>query len=194
METLAEQFQQVSKQKSRVQRHNKLLKQGLMFSAGLIFLLIGYLVFIEFFPPLFGRWPQVQKSLQRAEAHNHYLKEQVDSLYRVNDLLLELSPYYTGVFYEVQIGAFEDFDLADYREDLVKMNIDYNGPLDQYTLGKFRDLPKALAFQKDIQQMGIQDAFVVAKVDGERVSVKEAQQEAERLAESREESIEKNPT
>ncbi|MEM9672108.1 MAG: hypothetical protein AAF992_05905, partial [Bacteroidota bacterium] len=68
------------------------------------------------------------------------------------------------------------------------------GPLDQYTLGKFRDLEKALAFQKDVQQMGIQDAFVVAKVDGERVTVKEAQREAERLRESREESIEKNPT
>ncbi|MEM9831748.1 MAG: hypothetical protein AAF944_14000 [Bacteroidota bacterium] len=194
METLAEQFQQVSKQKSQVQQHNKLLKQGLIFSGGLIFLLVGYLIFIEFFTPLFGRWPQVQKSLDRAEAQNYYLKEQIDSLYRVNDLLLELSPYYTGVFYEVQIGAFENFDLADYQEDLVKMNIDYNGPLDQYTLGKFRDLPKALAFQRDIQQMGIQDAFVVAKVDGERVSVKEALQEAKRLEEGREEILEKNPT
>ncbi|MEM8965444.1 MAG: hypothetical protein AAGE93_03440 [Bacteroidota bacterium] len=194
METLAEQFQQVSKQKSRVQQHNRLLKQGLIFSGGLILLLIGYLIFIEFFTPLFGRWPQVQKALQRAEAQNYYLKEQIDSLYRVNDLLLELSPYYTGVFYEVQIGAFEHFDLADYQEDLVKMNIDYNGLLDQYTLGKFRDLPKALAFQKDIQQMGIQDAFVVAKVDGERVSVKEALQETKRLQESRKESLEKNPT
>jgi len=194
METLAEQFQKVSKQKSRVQRENKMLKQGLIFSGGLILILIGYLLFIEYFTPLFGRWPQVQKSLQRAEIQNNYLKEQIDSLYRVNDLLLELSPYYTGVFYEVQIGAFENFNLADYKDDLVKMNIDYNGPLDQYTLGKFRNLEKALAFQKDVQQMGIQDAFVVAKVDGERVTVKEAQREAERLRESREESIEKNPT
>ncbi|MGD1893863.1 MAG: SPOR domain-containing protein [Cyclobacteriaceae bacterium] len=194
METLAEQFQQVSKQKSRVQRENKMLKQGLIFSGGLILVLIGYLLFIEYFTPLFGRWPQVQRSLRRAEIQNSYLKGQIDSLYRVNDLLLELSPYYTGVFYEVQIGAFENFNLADYKDDLVKMNIDYNGPLDQYTLGKFRDLEKALAFQKDVQQMGIQDAFVVAKVDGERVTVKEAQREAERLRESREESIEKNPT
>jgi hypothetical protein len=194
METLAEQFQKVSKQKSRVQRENKMLKQGLIFSGGLILILIGYLLFIEYFTPLFGRWPQVQKSLQRAEIQNNYLKEQIDSLYRVNDLLLELSPYYTGVFYEVQIGAFENFNLADYKDDLVKMNIDYNGPLDQYTLGKFRDLEKALAFQKDVRQMGIQDAFVVAKVDGERVTVKEAQREAERLRESRKESIEKNPT
>lgn len=194
METLAEQFQQVSKQKSRIQQKNKMLKQGLIFSGVLIALLLSYLVFIEYFTPFFGRWPQVQRSLQVAEMQNKYLKQQIDSLYRVNDLLLELSPYYTGVFYEVQIGAFENFNLADYKEDLVKMNIDYNGPLDQYTLGKFRDLEKALAFQKDIQQMGIQDAFVVAKVDGERVSVKEALQEADRLAEDREESLEKNPT
>ncbi|MEM9676314.1 MAG: hypothetical protein AAF992_27225, partial [Bacteroidota bacterium] len=66
METLAEQFQQVSKQKSRVQRENKMLKQGLIFSGGLILVLIGYLLFIEYFTPLFGRWPQVQRSLRRA--------------------------------------------------------------------------------------------------------------------------------
>nr|WKN34871.1 hypothetical protein K4G66_21075 [Tunicatimonas sp. TK19036] len=194
METLAEQYQQVSKQKSRIQRYNKALKQALIFSGGLIVLLLGYLIFIEHFTPLFGRWPEVQQSLQSAQEENRYLKAQMDSLYRVNDMLLELSPYYTGVFYEVQIGAFEHFDLANYKDDLVKMNIDYNGPLDQYTLGKFRDLKKALAFQKDIQQMGIQDAFVVAKVDGERVTVKEALREAKRLQQGRQESLEKNPT
>ena len=194
METLAEQYQQVSKQKSRIQRHNKMLKQGLIFSGCLILLLIGYLIFIEYFTPLFGRWPEVQKSLHSAQEENRYLQKQMDSLHRVNDLLLELSPYYTGVFYEVQIGAFEHFDLADYQEDMVKMNIDYNGPLDQYTLGKFRNLEKAVAFQKDIQQMGIKDAFVIAKVDGERVTVKEALQEAKRLEQGRKEDLKKNPT
>ncbi|MEQ9440414.1 MAG: hypothetical protein RIG62_15270 [Cyclobacteriaceae bacterium] len=194
METLAEQYQQVSKQKSRIQRYNKMLKQGLIFSGCLILLLIGYLIFIEYFTPLFGRWPEVQKSLHSAQEENRYLQKQMDSLHRVNDLLLELSPYYTGVFYEVQIGAFEHFDLADYQEDMVKMNIDYNGPLDQYTLGKFRNLEKAVAFQKDIQQMGIKDAFVIAKVDGERVTVKEALQEAKRLEQGRKEDLKKNPT
>lgn len=171
-----------------------MLKQGLIFSGCLILLLIGYLIFIEYFTPLFGRWPEVQKSLHSAQEENRYLQKQMDSLHRVNDLLLELSPYYTGVFYEVQIGAFEHFDLADYQEDMVKMNIDYNGPLDQYTLGKFRNLEKAVAFQKDIQQMGIKDAFVIAKVDGERVTVKEALQEAKRLEQGRKEDLKKNPT
>ncbi len=36
-------------------------------------------------------------------------------------------------------------------------------------------------FVQDIRQMGIQDAFIVAKIDGERVTVAEALEEAERL-------------
>ncbi len=87
---------------------------------------------------------------------------------------MELSPYYTGVFFEVQIGAFAYFDLDTYKEDLVKMNIDKTEQIDQYTLGKFRDLDQALSFQKDIQKDGYPRCFVIAKVDGKRVSIKEA--------------------
>jgi hypothetical protein len=139
-------------------------------------------VYIEFFPPFFGRWPQLQTQNVLLQQQNEQLHDELDSMNRVNGLLLELSPYYTGVFFEVQIGAFEHFDLTDYKEDLVKMNIDKTEQVDQYTLGKFRDLDRALAFRKDIQRIGIKDAFVIAKVDGRRVSVREALAEQERLS------------
>ena len=181
MESLAEEYRNLSKRNTTLRRGRKQLSTGLLILVGLLLLTVGYIIYIEYFPPLFGRWPRLEQQYQTLQQDNEQLQDELDSLQRVNTLLLELSPYYTGVFFEVQIGAFEYFDLEDYKEDFVKMNIDKSEQIDQYTLGKFRELDRALAFQKDIRKMGIRDAFVIAKVDGERVTIKEAVAEAARL-------------
>ena len=183
MESLAEEYRNLSKRNTTLRRGRKQLSTGLIVLLSLLLLAIGYIIYIEYFTPFFGRWPQLQQQYQVLQEENEQLTDELDSMQRVNSLLLELSPYYTGVFFEVQIGAFEYFDLDDYKEDLVKMNIDKTDQVDQYTLGKFRDLDRTLAFQKDIQRMGIKDAFVIAKVDGRRVTIQEALAEAERLRE-----------
>ena len=183
MESLAEEYRNLSKRNTILRRWRKQLSTGLIVLLSLLLLAIGYIIYIEYFTPFFGRWPRLQQQYQTLQQENQYLADELDSMQRVNNLLLELSPYYTGVFFEVQIGAFEYFDLDRYKEDFVKMNIDKTEQIDQYTLGKFRDLDRALAFQKDIQKMGIRDAFVIAKVDGQRVTIKEALAEAERLEE-----------
>lgn len=185
METLAEQYRQLSRRNSALKRMNKRLSSWLVALVILFLLTAGYIVYIEYFTPFFGRFPQLEQDYQVLQTKNEALKREIDSLVRVNNMLIEISPYYTGVFFEVQIGAFENFDLEKYKEGLTKLNIDYNEDVEQYTLGKFRDLKTALAFQKDIQKMGIKDAFIVAKIDGKRVSVKEAVAEAKKL---------KNPT
>ena len=182
MESLAEEYRNLSRKNTTLRRGRKQLSTGLILLVSLLLLAIGYIVYIEYFPPLFGRWPRLQAQSASLTRENEQLRAELDSMNRVNGLLLELSPYYTGVFFEVQIGAFEYFDLTDYKEDLVKMNIDKTDQVDQYTLGKFRDLDRALAFRKDIQRMGIKDAFVIAKVDGKRVTVSEALAEQERLS------------
>ena len=181
MESLAEEYRNLSKRNTTLRRGRKQLSTGLIILLALLLLVIGYIVYIEYFTPFFGRWPRLQEQYQALQQENQQLTDELDSLNRVNNLLLELSPYYTGVFFEVQIGAFEYFDLDTYKEDLVKMNIDKTEQVDQYTLGKFRELEMALAFQKDIRKMGIRDAFVIAKIDGERVSIQEALAEAKRL-------------
>ena len=183
MESLAEEYRNLSKRNTALRKRRKLLSTGAVVLLTLLLLAIGYIIYIEYFTPFFGRWPRLQEQYEAQLQQNKYLADEIDSLQRVNNLLLELSPYYTGVFFEVQIGAFEYFDLNDYKEDLVKMNIDKTEQVDQYTLGKFRDLERALAFRRDIQRMGIKDAFVIAKIDGERVPIQEALAEAERLRE-----------
>ena len=182
MESLAEEYRNLSKRNTTLRRGRKQLSTGLIVLLSLFLIAIGYIIYIEYFTPFFGRWPKLQQQYQTLQQNNEQLVAELDSMQRVNSLLLELSPYYTGVFFEVQIGAFEYFDLDSYKEDLVKMNIDKTEQIDQYTLGKFRDLDRALAFQRDVQRMGIKDAFVIAKVDGERVTVKEALAEAKRLS------------
>jgi len=187
METLAEEYQDLSKKNIRLRRRIRRLILGMRVLGVLLFLAVGYIIYIEHFPPFFGRWPELKQDLQVLQSKNSQLTDRVDSLNRVNNMLLELSPYYTGVFFEVQIGAFENFDLEKYKEGLARLNIDYSGDLDQYTLGKFRELDMAKDFVEDIREMGIRDAFIVAKIDGERVTVAEALEEAEKLRESAEE-------
>lgn len=181
METLAEQYRQLSRRNTALKRMNKRLSSWLIAFIMLFLLAAGYILYIEYFSPFFGRFPHLEQDYQALQTKNEHLKSELDSLARVNNMLIEVSPYYTGVFFEVQIGAFENFDLEKYKEGLTKLNIDYNEDVEQYTLGKFRDLNTALAFQKDIQKMGIKDAFIVAKIDGKRVTIKEALAEAERI-------------
>ena len=181
METLAEEYQDLSKKNIRLRRRNKRLKKGIWLLAVMLLFTLSYIFYIEYFTPFFGRWPKLARDYQEISEENVQLQDRIDSLNRVNNMLIELSPYYTGVFFEVQIGAFENFDLEKYKEGLAKLNIDYSGNLDQYTLGKFRALDMAKDFVQDIRKMGIRDAFIVAKVDGERVTIAEALEEAEQL-------------
>jgi hypothetical protein len=41
-------------------------------------------------------------------------------------------------------------------------------------LGKFRSFKTAQEFNNDIKKMGIADAFIVGKIDGQRVDLQEA--------------------
>lgn len=124
METLAEQYRGLSKRNTALKRYNRLLVSWLLAVAGLFLLVLGYLVYIEYQRPWFGRFPQLEEDLAALQQQHAQLRKEMDSLRRVNSMLIELSPYYTGVFFEVQIGAFENLDLDKYREGLSKLNID----------------------------------------------------------------------
>ncbi|MFT7299236.1 MAG: hypothetical protein ACI9WO_002060, partial [Sphingobacteriales bacterium] len=42
------------------------------------------------------------------------------------------------------------------------------------TLGSFDKYVQANKFKKDIRRMGIRDAFIIGKIDGERVKIRQA--------------------
>lgn len=178
MTTNAEEFQKLNKKILYLKKKNKGIKSALVIFIILFLVLLAYLIYSEVNTPLFGKWPQIAAQKEEAEIYNEYLISRMDSITRANDLLMENSPYYTGVFFEVQIGAFKDFDLSAYESQFSSLGIDNGDPWHKYVLGKFRNFEKAEAFRKDISSMGIKDAFVVAKIDGNRVTIKQARQAA----------------
>jgi hypothetical protein len=127
--------------------------------------------------PLFGKWPQMardnrQLKLQLNELNG--LKPAMDSLKAANNILSEQSDIQEGVFFEVQIGAFEHFNMEQYMQELARLKKEQVDLMNKYTLGRFRSFKTAQEFNNDIKKMGIADAFIVGKIDGQRVDLQEA--------------------
>lgn len=123
-----------------------------------------------------GCQKKVKTELAAALKEKTELEERVRALENEKAILLEQSigPVNWGIFFEVQIGAFEYFDLRNYLEDFVRLKeVDEEG-MYKYVLGRFRSYEDAKAFRKDMQTIGVKDAFIVALVDGQRI-VEEAE-------------------
>jgi hypothetical protein len=75
----------------------------------------------------------------------------------------------TGTVYEVQIGTIENYDLKKYNAIFNNLHEEKEGKLTKLTLGRFQTLSQANAFRKDMLKLGLKDAWVVKKVNGERV-------------------------
>jgi hypothetical protein len=81
-----------------------------------------------------------------------------------------------GLVFKVQIGAFRLFDMRKYAQDNPFFEAEALGDVNRYTVGRFRDLALAEAFQKDIKRLGIRDAWIVPFKDGVRITMKEAKE------------------
>ncbi|MCX7607569.1 MAG: hypothetical protein N2170_09970 [Bacteroidia bacterium] len=81
-----------------------------------------------------------------------------------------------GLVFKVQIGAFRLFDMRKYAQDNPFFETEALGDINRYTVGRFRDLGLAEAFQKDLKRLGIRDAWIVPFKDGVRITMKEAKE------------------
>lgn len=77
-----------------------------------------------------------------------------------------------GVVFKVQIGAYAQKDLSNYK-DAKNFNQETSDGLNKFTLGAFRDYWEADTFKKYLREMGVKDAFIVSFKDGRRVDIKE---------------------
>lgn len=153
----------------------------------LLFLFVVLVVgSIWYFPFLQDEFPALKRITMGSNAvatdtlllqENYESKMAMDSLQMLNDslrdanqILLERSNDYTGLYYEVQIGAFNNFDIAQYQQQMVELRGETNDEgVTKLTLGKFRSLKTAKQFLTDVREMGFKDAWVVAKEDGVRI-------------------------
>ena len=175
-EANVDKFKKLNSEIEELEQSNLNKSIGLWILGILLALMIAYIVFSEVKQPLFGKWPQIAEEHATLTSSNKMLSSSADSVLKVNDTFMENSLYNYGIFYEVQIGAFEHFDLTAYNQQLVNLRMQNVDGLNKYTLGKFRKFNDAEAFHKDVVKLGIQDAFIRASEDGKKITIKEARQ------------------
>lgn len=119
-------------------------------------------------------------------SQNDSLHNLIDSISQLNlllqsdnDLLVENSDRMDGIFFEVLVGGFEDFNIDRYLSDLAKIrNEPYNGS-NHIVVARFRSFKKALLFENDLKRIGVKDIKIVGLVDGKVVAFKEALEAAQ---------------
>lgn len=114
---------------------------------------------------------KAQSSLAQIQGENQELRTAYEAQKNVAEK--GISP---GLVFKVQIGAFQHFDMSKYLSETTNFEGESADNLNRYTLGNFRDLNMAEAFQKDMKKMGIRDAWIVPFRDGVRIQLREAKQ------------------
>lgn len=74
-----------------------------------------------------------------------------------------------GEVYEIQIGAFRTIDLGKYKSNMRSIDVDASSRVDKVVIGSFRNFDDACSFRNDMKKIGFKDAFIVKKVNGNRV-------------------------
>lgn len=153
----------------------KLHKSGSGFQSGFWIVLILFLAGLAylFYAYGTGAWP-----IQGHGSQEKALQSQVDSLQNRLMLWQEEAAqagasidFSEGLWYFVQIGAYEQLDLSMFEENMFNFRQRQEDGLHKYTLGAFRDLSRAEAFLQSVRTMGIPDAWLLATHQGERVTI-----------------------
>jgi len=128
-----------------------------------------------------GKWHfSLEKNLVDLSLTDSVVKENTSLKARLDSLQLlvekntavdqELFPTDTlGEMYEVQIGFFRSYDFEGYEDKLINMNTETENGATKLRIGRFTTFEEACKFRKDIIDLGIKGAFIVKKVDGQRV-------------------------
>ena len=76
--------------------------------------------------------------------------------------------------YTVQIGAFTDFDISGYADDLDDFYLVKNDGLEKVSLGNFSSFQKAQSFLSQLHELGFDFAYIVAYKNGEPIGLVES--------------------
>jgi hypothetical protein len=108
--------------------------------------------------------------LSSVEVHTHD-DEQIAT---VADTTLLVPNWNVGLWYSVQVGAYEKRDLQLYDGGLMQFRMFKDDILFKYSLGVFSSYDEAHRFRKEMLQLGLKDAFVQAYSDGKPIEIGEA--------------------
>ena len=122
--------------------------------------------------PFIGHPKELNQILLDQEIENGTLLFRLDSLLLINESLKIETHLVDGIFFEVQIAAFDNFNLDRLDGNLKRLNYATIDGVNYITLGKFRDIDVAKIFIEDIKKIGIDGAFIVSKLDGKTISIR----------------------
>ncbi len=79
-----------------------------------------------------------------------------------------------GILFSVQIGAYTGVDMSTYKLNLLSVKQYSYQDINQLSVGIFQDYNKALSFKDLMLQIGFNDSFIIATLNGKRIPVQEA--------------------
>lgn len=148
-----------------------------------VFALLSFILFLE----IQSLNSEIKQMNQTVASAGKVIKEnqsqlaQIDSLQKSilklkseNATLLENSNVTNGVYFEVQIGNYSNFNLDEYKDEMVGMHQDKTSKNARLCLGRFRSFQKAVLFESEIKKLGFSQAFVVGRINGNLVDYQEA--------------------
>lgn len=78
------------------------------------------------------------------------------------------------VVYRVQIGAYQDFNLDAYKQNIEGLHQDSINGINKISMGAFSRLADAQEFQQKMVQLGLENAYVVAYKNNQPIGLIEA--------------------
>ncbi|MCB0734898.1 MAG: hypothetical protein KDC76_09965 [Bacteroidetes bacterium] len=102
------------------------------------------------------------------------LNDSLIKLHLENDLLTENYGGDQGVYFHVCISGFSKFNLSKYNQDMDRARrLPYDGRT-YYSLIRFKSFQRALLFESDLKQIGMETVEIVGAIDGKFVPYREA--------------------
>ncbi|MDP5168718.1 MAG: SPOR domain-containing protein [Bacteroidia bacterium] len=117
------------------------------------------------------RWAaiQVEGELQALQSKYDQLRAEYQSRRKVSDMGIQ-----PGLIYRVQIGAFVFHEMENVKGDSPDIVSEKADGFNKYVIGNFRSYEECEGFRDELKTLGIEDAWIVPYLDGERVSIQEA--------------------
>lgn len=120
---------------------------------------------------------QAQDRAQQAMAENDRLKAELANTKAALESTtreMQASSDDYGVWFRVQIGAYEDPKIAqDLETNEEGMGLEESDNLQKIVLGRFRQYERAKQLQTQVKNLGIKDAWIASYEDGQRVPIEQ---------------------
>jgi len=124
---------------------------------------------------------KMEKQNAKAKQHAEKLKEQLltsKTMLKEAYALVDAERNTQGLVYRIQIGMLKDEVIPSFPFQADMFLVEESEEHNKYVLGSFREYPASLEFRDLIRKLGMEDAWVVAYVDGNRMELTEAQAQA----------------